>query len=43
MELPSQADYPDYYQLIKQPIALDIIKVIPLLIFLFYFILFYCF
>jgi hypothetical protein len=27
MELPSQEDYPDYYQIIKHPIALENIKV----------------
>jgi hypothetical protein len=28
MELPSEEEYSDYYQVIKQPIALDTIKVL---------------
>lgn len=28
MELPSKDEYPDYYQVIKNPIALENIKVI---------------
>ncbi len=26
-EVPDKKDYPEYYEIIKQPIALDIIKV----------------
>lgn len=31
MELPSEEEYPDYYEVIKHPIALEDIKVIGML------------